>query len=363
MTDRLWVGTRKGLFPVTRDAGGRWLVGTAHFLGDPVTYVLRDPRDGTLYAALNLGHFGSKLRRSTDGGTTWAECAVPTYPKQPESRASEMAWKLQLLWTLAAGGANEPGRLWAGTIPGGLFRSDDRGDSWHLNESLWERPERPQWQGGGYDGPGIHSILVDPRNAKRMLIGISSAGVWETTDSGASWQTASKGLRAAYMPPELAHEPNAQDPHSVQWCPTAPDHLWMQHHNGIFTSADGAREWHEIERAGPSVFGFACAVHPTDSNTAWFVPAVKDETRVPVDGRLVVTRTVDGGKSFDVLANGLPPAPAYDLVYRHGLAIDATGRRLAMGSTTGSLWVTENSGDHWHPISTHLPPIASVCFG
>ena len=90
--------------------------------------------------------------------------------------------------------------------------------------------------------------------------------------------------------------------------------------------------------------------------------AVKDECRVPVDGRLVVTRTRDGGQSFEILSEGLPTGRSYDLVYRHALAVDESGQRLAFGSTTGNLWASENGGDRWSPISSNLPPIAQVTF-
>ena len=95
---------------------------------------------------------------------------------------------------------------------------------------------------------------------------------------------------------------------------------------------------------------------------AVFAPAIKDECRVPVDGKLVVTRTRDGGRHFEVLSRGLPQQHAYDLVYRHGLALDDEGRCLAMGSTTGNLYVTANQGDEWRCVANNLPPIYSVRF-
>jgi hypothetical protein len=136
----------------------------------------------------------------------------------------------------------------------------------------------------------------------------------------------------------------------------------VQHHNGVFRSDDGGRNWESIADIKPSVFGFGVAVHPKDGDTAWFVPAIKDERRVPVDGKVVVTRTRDGGKSFDVLTRGLPQESAYDLVFRHALAVDDGGDRLAMGSTTGGLWVSEDQGDHWRGLSVRLPPIHAVRF-
>jgi hypothetical protein len=152
----LYVGTKKGLFVVDGTK-----IGKPHFLGDPVSMVLPDRKDGMLYAALNLGHFGVKLHRSGDGGRSWQEVAAPEYPTQPEGATDATPWKLVQLWSLESDGK----RLWAGTIPGGLFVSEDRGASWQLLASLWNLPERREWTGGGYDHPGIHSIANDPRDA------------------------------------------------------------------------------------------------------------------------------------------------------------------------------------------------------
>jgi photosystem II stability/assembly factor-like uncharacterized protein len=77
---------------------------------------------------------------------------------------------------------------------------------------------------------------------------------------------------------------------------------------------------------------------------------------------MVVTETRDGGRTFQSLAYGLPPRDAYHLVYRHGLAGSADGRMLAMGSTTGGLWFSDDEGALWHCLSRDLPPIAQVRF-
>ncbi len=126
-------------------------------------------------------------------------------------------------------------------------------------------------------------------------------------------------------------------------------------------SVDGAQTWREGEVANvaPSVFGFAVAVHPRDPQTAWFMPAVKDECRVPVDGALVVRARVTAARRSTCSATACRSA-TYDLVYRHALAVDATGDCLAFGSTTGGLWFTGNQGDAWHASAS--PPIAAVTF-
>lgn len=368
MGDRILVATRKGLFTVERKDKAQWAITGADFLADNVSLAMTDPRDGTTYAALDHGHFGVKMHRRAKGGA-WQEIAAPAYPPKPEGLVDNdqwgrpMPWNTVRIWALAPGGDAEPGVIWAGTLPGGLFRSADRGDTWELNAPLWNLRLEKQWFGGGADHPGIHSIAVDPRDSKKVRVGVSCAGMWMTEDGGATWACRAEGMRAAYMPPDKAYDPLVQDPHLIVQCGADPDWLWTQHHNGIFVSENGGAKWREVESAKPSAFGFAVAVHPKDPRTAWFVPGVSDEKRIPPSGQVVVSRTRDGGASFDVLRSGLPQEHAYDLVYRHALDVDGSGSRLAFGSTTGGLWISEDEGESWAAISHNLPPVYAVRFG
>lgn len=378
---RLYIATRKGLFTAVRNAGSGtrphgWRLSGVSFLGDEVSAVLPDPRGGhlggRLYAALRLGHYGVKLHRSDDGGESWEECATPGYPPRPAEadtrrrrprESEESPWTVVQIWVLETGGPEEAGVLWAGDLPGGLHRSDDGGDSWRLCRGLWDRPERAEWFGGGYRHPGLHSICVDPRDPRRLKIAVSCGGVWASDDGGESWRLSADGMHAPYMPPKLRDEPNVQDPHRLVQCRDAPEVFWCQHHSGFYRSTDGAATWTEIEQAPPSTFGFAMAVHPRDPDIAWRVPAVGDACRVPVDGRVVVTRTRDGGASWEPLGDGLPQCHAYHLALRHALDVDPTGDRLALGSNIGGLWISEDGGDRWHELSRDLPPVNAVRFG
>jgi photosystem II stability/assembly factor-like uncharacterized protein len=354
----VWVGTRKGLFVVKRDAGG-WKIGQPAFPGEPVTQLLVDADGRTWYAALRLGHFGVKLWRSPDAGASWEPIAAPAFPPKPAGgplHDDPTPWTVDLVWSLEAA----PGELWAGCLPAGLFHSRDAGASWQLVRSLWERPERREWSGGGYDHAGIHSVLVDPRDARHVTIAVSSGGVWQTRDRGETWECTSAGMIANYMPPERREDPLIQDPHRIAQCAAQPDALWCQHHAGLHRSVDGGMRWQPIAAPAPSGFGFAVAAHPADPLRAWFVPAHSDGQRMPVDGRLVVTETRDGGRSFVTHSQGLPARDAYHLVYRHGLAIAADGQGLAMGSTTGGLWISDDEGRSWEYVSRDLPPIAAV---
>jgi hypothetical protein len=353
MAERMLVATRKGLHSFARENGG-WHIARTDFPGVPVTAALHDARDGALYAVLKHGHFGAKLHRSDNEGKSWRELPAPAFPADAAGAPA-----LFQVWTLEAGGADEKGTLWAGALPAGLFRSADGGESWQLVNALWNVPEREKWFGGGYDDAGIHTVSPDPRDAKRLLVAISCGGVWETLDGGASWKLYGKGMIASYLPPDQAGTLESQDPHRVARCAAAPDTMWMQHHCGIFRSTDAGRTWTQLKLPMDD-FGFAVAAHPRDPLTAWFVPAIKDEMRVPRDGALTVSRTSDGGKTWASFRAGLPQRDAFDLIYRHGLDVDGEGKRLAMGSTTGSLWVSEDAGEAWQLVNAHLPPVYAV---
>jgi hypothetical protein len=396
VSDRILLGTRKGLITLARHAGG-WRASPPAHPGVPVSYAARDPRTGVFWAALEHGHWGPRLARSADGAE-WEDApqvrypegaryidgyetadgeALPLWPGSAEGAQRPRFAEARLLriWTLQFGPAERPGRLYAGTIPGGLFVSDDGGETFELNRPLWNHDSRggdlfdgdgtgrTHWFGGGavVDGisqPGIHSILVDPRDPDRVLVGVSCAGVIETSDDGATWHGRNTGLLASFLPdpaPEWGH-----DPHLLARSAGEPDRVWQQNHCGIFHSPDAGASWRAVSRDGHTPhYGFPIAVDERDGGTAWVVPARSDDRRM-ADGALVVARSQDGGESWELLREGLPQRDAYDTVYRH--ALDVRGGDLVFGSTTGNVYVSGDRGESWATVGTNFPPVYSARF-
>lgn len=388
MSDRILVGTRKGTFFVEK-VQGRWKPRLVGHAGMGVNYVARDPNTGTVWAALGHGHWGAKLSRSDDGGRTWADASQIKYPEgarylapplpdeggdgPPAATVIKDATLLKL-WVIAFG---PDGRIYVGTIPGGLFVSDDGGERFELNRPLWNHESRggdlfegegtgvTHWFGtpaseGGEFAPGIHSILVDPRDPDHVLVAVSTAGVLETRDGGKTWHGRNKGLTNDYLPDAEAEW--GHDPHAIELCPGQPDHIWQQNHCGVFYSTDGAATWKKVSNPDRGVhFGFPVAVDAKDGATAWVVPGKSDMQRMAIDGGLFVARTQDGGETWEQFRQGLPQENAYDVVYRH--ALGNRGDCLAFGSTTGNLYVSEDRGESWQAVAHNLPPIYSVRFG
>ncbi len=394
MPDMILLGTRKGTVIIERGGSG-WRPRDAVHEGIPVCYATRDPRDGALWASLDHGHWGPKLSRSRDGGASWEDMPsikypagarhiaqyVPTPDFDPDTPQGEPEYRdasVYKIWYIAFGDAGQPGRLYAGTIPGGLFVSDDGGETWELNRPLWNHESRGgdlfateatsenHWGGTpasidyGVFEPGIHSIVVDPRDPEHLFVSASSAGVIESTDGGRSWSGRNSGMVMDHLPdPEPAW---GHDPHFVTACPAQPDHLWQQNHCGVFYSDDGAASWARVSAPDAGVnFGFPIAVDPEDGRTAWVVPARSDEERMTIDGGLFVARTTDGGESWQAFREGLPQQDAYDIVLRH--ALDIAGECLCFGSTTGNVYLSEDRGETWACLGHNFPPVYSVRFG
>ncbi len=352
------LGTRKGLITLNYD-GKQWKHNQVHFLGIPVSLTFVDPVTGCWWACLDHGHWGQKLHRSEDRGKSWQEVEAPKFHEGMEVKPGVTA-AVRYLWAFNQARQGDHQVIYVGTEPGGLFRSYDNGDHFELVETLWHHPSRQEhWFGGGRDYPGIHSIVVDPRDNDRIHLGISCAGVFESHDAGETWMVRNSGLRADYLPDP--HADVGHDPHLLVSCPQQPDVMWQQNHCGIFRTADGANEWIEVtDPNGAAKFGFAVAVDHQDANQAWVVPAVSDEIRVAVDQALCVCRTDDGGKTWRELRNGLPQNNCYDIVFRH--ALDNTDESLAFGTTTGNLFSSDDKGENWSMISHTLPMIYSVNF-
>ena len=364
----LQVATRKGAWLFHGDAARRkWRVDGPHFLGHIIHHLLLDPRDGkTMLAAASTGHLGPTLFRSVDRGRHWQEVKQPpAFAKVPEGEQGRVV--NHTFW-LTPGHAGQPGVWYAGTSPHGLFRSNDGGDSWESLPGLNDNPQYREWMGGPQDGtpdgPKLHSIIVDPRDANHLYIGMSSGGVHESRDGGRSWTPLIDGLEVVEM--FDASKVWFHDPHCVRICPSDPDRLYQQNHCGIYRLDRPSSRWTRIGRKMPKSVGdvgFPMVVHPRDADTAWVFPMDGSSVwpRVSVAGKPAAWVTANGGKTWQRQDVGLPKAQAWWTVKRQAMTNDTRDPvGLYLGTTSGELWMSSNEGNRWNCIARHLPEIYAV---
>jgi photosystem II stability/assembly factor-like uncharacterized protein len=337
------VGTRKGRFLLRGNGdGGRWAVDGPLLPGWSVYHAIVDPRDGVLYAASNNFVYGATVHRSTDLGKSWERAEEIGLPE-------ESGLKLAAAWHIEPGGDSE---LWLGGDPGVLFRSDDGGITWEVNRALLEHPTRERWQPGA-GGMCTHSIQISD---SVMYVAISAAGAFRSEDGGETWTPINKEVAAEFLPdpyPEVG-----QCVHKLLVHPAHPDRLWQQNHCGVYRSDDRGDNWERLDGNGlPSSFGFGLALDPGDPDVAYVIPEESQERHYPSDGRLGVYRTGDGGKSWELAANGLPDR-AWAAVLREGFAFDDGG--IYFGTQSGSVWTSPQGTGKWVEAARDLPPVLSV---
>ncbi len=352
----LLVGTMKGAFLLRSNTGRRrWEVGGPYFPGHSVYAMAYDGRGGRrrLWASTNSMHWGALLRSSDDFGRTWTnpETANVRFPEDTGAA-------LKQIWHIAPGRTDEPDTLYCGVEPAALFESKDQGTTWSLVRGLWDHEHRPKWQPGG-GGLCLHTILPDPVNRRRILVAISTGGVYRSDDGGRTWQVRNQGVRADFLPekyPEFG-----QCVHKVVAHPSHPERLFLQNHWGLYRSDDAGDSWRDIARGVPSDFGFAMVMHPHDAETVYILPLESDEFRCTPGGRLRVYRTRNGGESWEPLTRGLPQKGALETVLRDAMdADDLNPAGIYFGTRSGRVYGSSDGGASWSSVIEGLPPVVCV---
>lgn len=350
----LLVGSPKGAF-IFRSADDRrtWTAENRCLTDAEVNHIIRDPRDGTLYAAANSVFYGPSVRRSRDGGRTWDSGG------EGLAYAADDPEQVKKVWHILPGPASQPGRLFAGVEASGLFVTDDHGDHWREVASLRRHPTHEHWHPGA-GGKCLHTILQDPRDPDRIYIACSTGGAYRTDDGGESWRPVNAGLKAEFFPEGQQFPEAGQCVHKMSLCEARPDRIYLQNHGGVYRSDDGAATWVNVGAGLSSDFGFPIVAHPRNPDTAYVVPIASGLNHVFPDAKPRVWRTDDAGQSWRPLGTGFPE-PAFVNVLRDAFVSDGLEPLgLYVGTTSGSIFASRDGGETWTEIVRHLPRIMSV---
>src|SRR5688572_23216854 len=361
---RVLVGTRKGGFVLTSDGTReRWNVSGPHFGGWEIYHMKGSPADpNRIYASQSSGWFGQVIQRSSDGGATWEPVGNQfTYDGVPGTHqwydGTPHPWEFKRVWHLEPS-LTEPDVVYAGVEDAALFRSADGGKSWQELPGLRGHGTGSKWSPGA-GGLCLHTILLDPTNAKRMFIAISAAGAFRTDDGGQSWTPINKGLHSQYIPDPTAEVGHCV--HRIGMHRSRPNVLFMQKHWDVLRTDNAGDLWTEVSGNLPTDFGFVLDVHAHEPDTIYVVPIKSDSEHYPPDGKLRVYRSRTGGNEWEALSKGLPQENCYVNILRDAMSVDALDScGIYFGTTGGQVYGSANAGDSWSAIMRDLPPVLSV---
>jgi photosystem II stability/assembly factor-like uncharacterized protein len=297
------------------ETGGSWSVELS-LVGSRAQCLAVDPRDpNTVY--VGLGDDG--VRRTTDGGATWAPSVLEG----------------EQVFSVAVSAAD--GAVYAGTEPSALYRSDDGGETWRELAGLLELPSRPTWSFPPRPWTShLRWIAPSPHDADVVLAGIELGGLMRSTDGGETWQDQRPGSQP--------------DVHSLAWHPRVPGRAYEAGGGGAAWSDDAGDTWHRADDGRDRHYTWSVAVDPEDPEL-WYVSASTGPFAAHGrrgDPQARIFRRNGGG--WEALDGGLPdplPAMPYALV--------ATHERLFAGLANGELWESSDRGDNWERCRLSQP--------
>lgn len=333
------VGTVGGLYRLRRqDPESGWDVIPAGLRECHVGALLHHPGADTLFA----GTYEHGLLRSEDGGSTWTPCAPDEIPAK--------------VFTLALQ-PGAPARLYVGTEPAALYRSDDLGKSFEPLPSLTSVPSAPNWT---FPPPPHHAhvkcVAFHPTDSQHIYVGIEQGALLVSYDDGSTWEEIT-----SYEP---AGETLLRDIHRVVFGSPDPATVYMTTGDGLFCSSDGGETWARLstqeDRIGYPDFFF---LDPERDQTVYMCGAsiIPNHWRTQCTTSVApgILRSEDGGRTWQTLMAGLPD-PVPGSIEAASMCTWPGGWSLYVATTTGSVYATEDRGETWSVAAEGLPPISKV---
>ena len=324
-----------------------------------ITDFVFHPLDSSIvYAAIGNynGRAENGIYRSLDGGLTWSRLSsgLPTQSSMGRIALAVSQTSPSTVYALIA--RSDDFNL------NGLYRSLDSGGNW---EKVGSVPSDLFLEDGR--GQGLFNMLVevDPRNDAILYVG--GVALWKSSNHGATWENISL---AARLP---------EDPRDIVFDPSDAQTFYLTGDSGVWRSSDGGRTFANLNGSLSITQFQSVGLHPTNPNLSvggtqdngttlysgswiWeqgrpgdsgaaFFDQSDPSVIYTVANRTSVRRSSDGGKTFQLMDNGID---ASDRVQFYPPFIPDPSRPGTLYLGTYRIWRSLDRGDHWSPISGDL---------
>ncbi len=221
-----------------------------------------------------------------------------------------------------------------------------------------------RWQPLGptnISGRATDIAVADRGSVRRIYVGYATSGVWMTDDNGSTW-TPIFDDQASSSIGDIAVAPSNPD---VLWVGTGEANLFRASMPGVgvYRSTDGGRTFAHAGLTDTHTIA-RIVIHPTDPDTVYVAASGHGWTENEMRG---VFKTTDGGATWSKVLYRTAAAGAIDLVMDpadpdtlYAAFWQRTRRkwsdpRVEPGQSESGLWKTVDAGKTWQPINEGLP--------
>ena len=331
-SQQILVGTREGAVTIERETGNSdWRITNRAIADKHISAIMTEPESGLTFAGAFLGG----VQVSADGGKSW------------EARNNGMTQNN--VYSLAAQRIGGHVRVFAGTEPAHLFVSDDLGLNWSELSNLRSVPSVPKWSFPAPPHIGhVKHINFDPDNPNTIYASIEVGGLLRSTDGGEHWE-------------EFADL--YEDVHRLMIHPTNAKFLYAVTGRGLYASSEAGKSWQQWTRREDEIGGYpdGFVFRPSDPKLM-FMTAAQDAPgtwRTSHFAGARISRSKDGGRSWEILKNGLPDRLQASI---EAFCLEEAGNSTAIyaATTAGEIISSNDLGDSWQVIVKGLPPISKA---
>ena len=331
-SNEVLVGTREGVITIAREnLKAPWSVAHRALPDKHISAMMFEPESGLIFA----GAFHGSVHASADGGKSW----------QPRGNSMTQ----NNVYSLAAKRVDGHVRLFAGTEPAHLFVSDDLGMNWREVPSLRTVPSVPKWNFPAPPHIGhVKHINFEPDNPTTLYVSIEVGGLLKSTDSGSNWQEF----------PSLY-----EDVHRLMIHPSNRKFLYAVTGRGLYVSPDAGATWEQWTRREDEIGGYpdGFVFRPSDPKTILMTAAhdAPGTWRTTHFAGARISRSKDGGRSWQILRNGLPDRLQASI---EAFCLEEAGNYCTIfaATTSGDVYCSDDLGEHWNVIVSGLPPISKA---
>lgn len=227
-------------------------------------------------------------------------------------------------------------RVYCGTAPAALFRSDDGGEHFQQLPTFHQQPSASNWTYAAPPyRPRLHRLMLHPAKPTILLAAVRTGGFYISADSGETWRDRSQGIN--------------RDITDFTVHPGQPSRIYASTGAGFYRSDDLGATWVSQNAGLTHLLAGPLATAVEEADVLFMA------THRTKEGGAYLMRSPNAGANWAICPGTLPYRPDSQVT-----AMASARGYVFVGTNQGELFGTTNFGESWQILRSQFPPVLSI---